>query len=260
MEVFQRFLFQMTPIQNNILMKNIFFICVLISNFSFGQDAKPIKIFKFHPFSLATGSLSVSQEKFNKEATKSTIVGLGLRYINSKSQTYLQNPGFSEVIPQFNKWQGATLSLERRIYVPGFFGSEKNKFLNDDALFGVYFSGGAKVEYNVNTYDNSRVNYVNEPNSSSGKQVKVIDTGTKQYIGVLPNLNMGVQFTLFQNLYTDIQIGGAIRFLSAKTLKSKQDILGDSYYYNGLNKELIGAFVVKEGVQANFNFGLGLRL
>ena len=241
-------------------MKKTLFICLLLANFTFGQDVKPIKIFKFHPFSLATGSLSVSQERFNKEATKSTIIGIGLRYINNKSQTYLQNATFSEVIPQFNKWQGATLSLERRLYVPGFFGSEKNSFLNDKALFGIYFSGGAKMEYNVNNYDNSRVSYVNDPKTSSGTQVKVVDTATKQYIGILPNLNLGVQFTLFQNLYTDIQIGGAIRFLQSKTLKSKQDVTGDNYYYNGLNKELIGAFVIKEGVQANFNFGLGLRL
>ncbi len=241
-------------------MKKAIIFCILLAHSALSQDLKPIKIFKFHPFSLGTGSLSVSQERFNKEATKSTIIGIGLRYVNNKSQTYLQNPGFSEVIPQFNKWQGATLSLERRIYVPGFAGNEKNKFLNEDALFGVYFSGGVKIEYNVNNYDNSRSVFVNEPNSSSGKQIKVIDTGTKQYIGVLPNLNMGVQFTLFQNLYTDIQIGGAIRFLKAKTLKTKQDIAGDSYYYNGLNREFINSFVIKEGVQANFNFGLGLRL
>jgi hypothetical protein len=242
-------------------MKKLIIILSLISLSAYSQEEKRLKIFKFHPFSLITGSLNVSQETFNKENTKSFIVGLGVRYINRKDQTYFQNGTVNEPIPQFNKWQGATLSLERRLYVPGFYGGDKYSFISEKGQFGIYFSGGAKFEYNVNQYDNSRIGYTVDPkNNGSNLQIKVIDQSKTQYLGIMPNINMGMQFTLFQNLYTDIHIGGAIRFLSTKVLESTISNNQDQYYYGSLNREAINTFVIKEGVQANFGFGLGLRL
>jgi hypothetical protein len=242
-------------------MKKLIFILFLISFNTFAQDAKRLKIFKFHPFSLITGSLNVSQETFNTENTKSFIVGLGVRYVNRKDQSYFQNGTINEPIPQFNKWQGATLSLERRLYVPGFFGGDKYSFISEKGQFGIYFSGGAKLEYNVNQYDNSRVGYTVDPKNNSNLQIKITDQSKTQYLGIMPNINMGMQFTLFQNLYTDIHIGGAIRFLSSKVLESKKTNTQDQYYYgNTLSRTAINTFIIKEGVQANFGFGLGLRL
>jgi hypothetical protein len=243
-------------------MKKLIFILSLVSFSSFSQEAKRLKIFKFHPFSLITGSLNVSQETFNKESTKSFIVGLGVRYLNRKEQVSFQNGTVNEVIPQFNKWQGATLSLERRLYVPGFFGGDKYSFISEKGQFGIYFSGGSKFEYNVNQFDNSRVGYVIDPKNNSNLQTKVIDQSKTQYLGIMPNINMGMQFTLFQNLYTDIHIGGAIRFLSSKVLESNKSNTQDQNYYYGntLKREAINTFVIKEGVQANFGFALGLRL
>jgi hypothetical protein len=240
-------------------MKKLILILVLLSTGAIAQENKKMKIFKFHPFSLVTGSMNVSEEIFNKEDTKSFVVGLGVRYVNKKDLISFQNGTNLETIQQFNKWQGTTVSIERRLYVPGFFGGDKSAFATDKGRFGIYFSGGSKFEYNVNSYDNSRQGYINDPKTNSGTTIKVIDQAKTQYIGIVPNLNLGMQFTVFQNLYTEIQIGGAIRFISKKVLESKRENNNDPYY-GSLNREAINAFILKEGVQANFGFGLGLRL
>jgi hypothetical protein len=241
-------------------MKKLLSLLLFLSLSAYSQEAERIKIFKFHPFSLVTGSLNASQEYFSKDQKKSFIVGLGLRYVNRKATQNSYLPGSNSIDP-YNKWQGLNLSLERRFYVPGFYSGENFSFISKKALFGVYLSAGAKLEYNVNEFDNTFINTTFSQQGNTPSYEKIIDTGKYSYLGVVPNLNMGMQFTLFQNLYLDINIGGAIRFIDKTTLRESRNTGSSTYYYNnGLQKEAIETFIIKEGVQGNFGFGLGLRL
>ena len=82
---------------------------------------------------------------------------------------------------------------------------------------------------------------------------------TNSYLSAMPNVNLGIQFTLFQNLYLDAFAGGGIRFISKKQLASDKSnsLVGGSYY--NLGNGLIESFTLKEGVVPNFGFSLGLN-
>jgi hypothetical protein len=79
----------------------------------------------------------------------------------------------------------------------------------------------------------------------------------------MPNMNIGLQFTLFQNLYIDTYIGGGIRFISQKITNQKVDTIptnATNYGYYGVNdNSALTTFIIKEGVQPNFGFALGLN-
>ncbi len=212
---------------------------------------------------MITGSLNFGEEIFNKSRTRSTVLGLGLRYINKNNDIY-DNYGTISTYKQTSKWQGATFSVERRFYVPGFFTGEKYSFLNDKSAFGVYLSPGLKVEYNVNDYDRGSFYYTNDstkPNNQNSKFYQ--NSGRIAYLGIMPNMNIGLQFTIFQNLYIDTYVGGGIRFISQKKSKEKVDTLPanvNSYGYYGPNENgALSTFVIREGVQPNFGFSLGLN-
>jgi hypothetical protein len=239
-------------------MKNIILL-LLLSFGTLAQEKKNLKIFKFHPISLVSGSLNLSQEIFNKELSKSFLVGIGVRYLNLKDIYSYQYGSSSSPINQFNKWQGATLSLERRIYVSGFKEVDKNILMNQKGFFGLYFSGGTKLEYNYNYFDNSRIISKYDPKTSANTEISIIDKGKVKYMGILPNINIGIQITLFQNLYTDINFGGGIRFLN-KNIVSFEKNTYENFYSDSLALETINSFVIQEGVQPNFNFTLGFKL
>lgn len=227
------------------------------------NDEKPLKIFKFQPFSLITGSMNVGQEFFNNSRTRSTVVGIGVRYINRKNDINDYN-GANSPYQQKSKWQGATVSLERRFYVPGFFSGDKYSFINNKSKFGIYLSPGLKVEYNANDYDKGgfyQINDATKPNNVNSKFYQ--NSGKISYLGIMPNMNIGLQFTIFQNLYIDTFIGGGIRFISQKLTNEKIDTVptgGVNFgYYGSVDNGALKAFVIKEGVQPNFGFSLGLN-
>lgn len=247
-------------------MKNL-----LIAIFTFGSIAtiaqqnvdKSLKIFKFQPFSLITGSMNFGEEIFNKSKTRSTVIGLGIRYINRKNDIY-DNYGSVSAYKQSSKWQGATASIERRFYVPGFFSGDKYSFINDKSQFGIYLSPGLKVEYNQNDYDKSSFYQLPDPSKPSNYNSTFYkNSGRISYLGIMPNMNIGLQFTLFQNLYIDTYIGGGIRFISQKITNQKVDTIptnATNYGYYGVNENgALTTFVIKEGVQPNFGFSLGLN-
>ncbi|MCP9761464.1 hypothetical protein [Lacihabitans soyangensis] len=227
------------------------------------NEEKPLKIFKFQPFSLVTGSMNFGEEIFNKSRTRSTVIGLGIRYINRKNDIY-DSYGTISAYKQNSKWQGATFSVERRFYVPGFFSGDKYSFINDKSKFGVYLSPGLKVEYNVNDYDKGGFYYLTDstkPNNMVSKFYR--NSGRISYLGLLPNMNIGLQYTIFQNLYIDTYIGGGIRFLSQKKSKEVKDTVPQNGnftgYYGGNENGALTTFVIREGVQPNFGFALGLN-
>jgi hypothetical protein len=225
------------------------------------QDGKKLKIFKFSPFSLITGSLNSGIEIFNSEKTKSTNLYLGIRYKNQKQNNNNYNyGGFNNSYEQFQKWQGVTLGVDRRLYVPAFQSGDKLKFINENGGFGIYFAPGIKGEYNVNKFDNSAYVQMQDPLNQQQPISKFAEnTGKVQYISIMPNLNIGMQFTLFQNLYIDVFLGGGIRFLNKKVLEEKKDALAQPSYYYGTGDGAIETFITREGVQPNFGFSLGLK-
>jgi hypothetical protein len=240
-------------------MKKYLTVLVFFAMSTANAQDKSLKIFKFQPFSLITGSMNFNQEVFNKARTKSTVYGIGLRYVNKENDVYYYD-NFANSTPytQTNKWQGATAYIDRRFYVPGFFSGDKYTFINEKAKFGVYLSTGLKLEYNINNYDNS--NYVNMPDTSKVSYSYKLSksTGKVSYLGIMPNINIGMQFTLFQNLYIDTYIGGGIRFLSKKIHNEVNEGPRNGYNYY-VNSNAIDTFVTKEGVQPNFGFALGLN-
>lgn len=239
-------------------MKKYLFILLFFAAFLANAQEKNLKIFKFQPFSLITGSMNFNQEIFNNSRTRSTVIGLGLRYVNRENDIYSYDT-FGNSLPytQTNKWQGATASIDRRFYVPGFYSGDKFTFINDKAKFGVYLSAGLKLEYNINNYDNSNYYYVTDSTKLNTYKFSK-NTGKVSYLGIMPNMNIGMQFTLFQNLYIDTFIGGGIRFLSKKISNEVNDGPANGYNYY-VNSSAIETFVIKEGVQPNFGFSLGLN-
>jgi hypothetical protein len=240
-------------------LKKFLFIFLLSISLVFGQNTQAFKLLKFHPISLASGSLNMSEEFFNKKLNKSIIVGLGIRYFNENDIGSYQYGISSSPVNQFNKWQGGSISLEKRIYLPSFSEVEKSFLFSKKNTLGLYFSTGAKVEYNLNSFDNSRVTNKTDPNSGKIVEINIIDQGKNEFWGVLPNLNIGLQFTLFQNLYADIHIGGGIRFLKKNIITSNKNNY-DRFYYDSIRIETINQFIVREGVQGNFGFALGFKI
>lgn len=220
------------------------------------QEKKNHKIFKYHPFSLITGSFNISQEIFNKENTKSTVIGLGIRYVNKEENN---NYSSSMAYEQFNKWQGVSLWVDRRFYVPGFQSGDKYGFDNEKVKFGVYLAPGVKLDYNHNNFDNGYYSTVYNQVGQPIDPVLYVDNGKVNYISVFPNINLGMQFTLFQNLYMDLFIGGGVKFLS-KNILEKNNNENVSYGYSSVTTEAINTFVVREGVRPNFGFSLGINL
>jgi hypothetical protein len=240
-------------------MKKYLTVLVFFAVSTANAQDKSLKIFKFQPFSLITGSMNFNQEVFNKSRTRSTVFGIGLRYVNKENDVYNYD-SFANPTPytQTNKWQGVTASVDRRFYVPGFFSGDKYTFINEKAKFGVYLATGLKLEYNINNYDNS--NYINIPDDDKVNYTFELskNIGKVSYLGIMPNVNIGMQFTLFQNLYIDTYIGGGIRFLSKKINNEVNDGPPNGYNYY-VNSSAIETFVIKEGVQPNFGFALGLN-
>lgn len=236
---------------------------IIFLNNIFAQETKPkpFKIFKFLPFSLITGSLTMSQEKFNTEKNRSTILTLGVRYIKTNQEATNYTSTSQKNIEQFNKWNGGMIGIERRFYVPSFKSGDKTLFLNEKTLFGVYLSTGLRLDYNSNEYDKSNYNYVYDPikpNIQTG--IFEVNTGRVNYIGAMPNMNIGIQFTLFQNLYIDTFIGGGIRFINKKIVRKTQSSNNqNSYFGDNLQIRSTENFMLKEGVQANFGCSLGLK-
>lgn len=224
-------------------------------------EDKPLKIFKFHPFSLVTGSMSFSQEMYNKDKNKSTVISLGLRYINNENIAQDYSYSSAKPIQQHNKWTGGHLSVDRRFYVPAFQNGEKLSFINEKAQFGVYLSTGIKVDFNTNDYDKSFYGSIPDSLKQGGTKIQRIDNAGKiRYLGFMPNMNIGMQFTLFQNLYMDLFIGGGLRIVSKTIISQKQTDYASGYYYNNsIQTGAVENFIVREGVQPNFGFALGLN-
>jgi hypothetical protein len=241
-------------------MKNKYLLFLLLFGVktAFGQETKKEQIFKFHPFSLTTGALGFSNEFLNQEKTRSLVISYAFRYKNNSSDQVDYNASGSSY-EQFNNWKGLALGIDRRFYVPAFQTGDKLGFMPDKSKLGVYLSAGIKAEYNHNDFDKSYFSQIYNNTQGTPNSVFIKNKETNSYLSAMPNVNLGIQFTLFQNLYLDAFAGGGIRFISKKQLASDKsnNSIGGSYY--NLGNGLIESFTLKEGVVPNFGFSLGLN-
>ena len=239
-------------------MKKLLILFVFISTAglpAFSQE-KNTRIFRFNPTQLITSTLSMGYESFNKDLTRSSVFNVGIRY---KSEDYFYNYGVTNPnaapLEPYDYWKGLTASYEYRFYIPSFKKRAPN-FINEDyGQSGVYLSPSLRIDYNNHDYDRTyyepRYNQNPEPSF-----VKVTNTGKINYLGIMPGINMGVQFNIFQRGFIDLYVGGGLRINSVNEI-SKERSSGVDYYSNS---NTITDLVIKEGVRPNggITFGIGI--
>jgi hypothetical protein len=241
-------------------MKKVFtliaLVFVLISR---GQAQEKLKVFKFQPLPLATSMLAFGIESFNEDRTRSTVFNLGIRYKkdNDRNYSYAESSvGGGDFINQFSDWKGIMGSLERRFYVPEFMDKEANMLNQKGSQSGVYFSPSLRIDFNQSDYDRSYYNYIYIPETQTQTSELLANSGKINFIGIMPSLNFGVQFTIFQYAYIDLHIGGGIR-VQWENLVEQQSSGNNSYYREG---GIIEGLVIKEGVQPTGGITFGLKL
>ncbi|WP_304238400.1 hypothetical protein [Jiulongibacter sediminis] len=237
----------------------LFIALLLISSlavFAQQKENKNLKIFKFDPLPLATSALSFGYETFNTDRSRSWEFHLGLRY-KTDDDFYYERPLGTEELEPFADWKGAMVSVERRFYVPQFKDRGPNIFNQEFSQSGVYFAPSVRFDFNQNKYDQSRYEYQYKPEATEADYTLITDTGKVNYASIMPALNFGVQFTIFQYAYLDLHVGGGIRFQS-KNILEQQKTESTYSYYNYDNA--ITNFVLKEGVQPTGGITFGLRL
>lgn len=238
--------------------KQLLLIGLLALSFgTFAQENnKKLTVFKFYPFNLITSSLGLGLESFNAEQNRSTQFTFGVRYRNADATN--NNYYGSGSITNYSKWKGFNVGIERKIFVPTFKTRSKNGV--EKGRYGVYLAPFLRADYNQNDFDNSYYNPVVDPKQTNTYiNEKVTYAGDATYIGIMPGVNIGFEFTLFQNLYIDAYLGGALRMLSkTENLKTGSNTTsgGCCYYYSS---SVIDNWVKKEGVIPNIGLSVGVK-
>jgi hypothetical protein len=235
-----------------LLLSAIYFICLSLNAQTKSIESRPFGTLKFYPLGLVTNSLQLGTEQFNKENNRSLVAILGLRYRKGN-----RNNIFSSSNQGYNNWKGASLLLERRIYIPKF--KFRNHLQKPDQLFGsgVYVAPYLKADYNVNDVDFTV--FKNEVQGGVNKNTYVNTVGKINYFSGTGGINIGYQVTLFQYLYLDMFLGGGLRILN-KNDKTKDTIVGNNGFYESYyNNGAIETFVTREGVVPNGGISIGVR-
>jgi hypothetical protein len=241
--------------------KLLLFLLVAVSSTSFAQQKetsdKNLSVFRFYPFQLITSSLAFGKETFNADRSKSTVLMLGVRYKNWEGTGY--NPQGTG-IDQFNNWQGISAGVERRFYVPSFRTPDKGTFFDNNGSFGVYLAPGLRGDFNQRNYDYSTYMQIYDNEKQITTNSLVTNKQKSNLIGIMPYMNLGLQFTIFQYMYIDMYAGGGLRFLQENiTSQTKSGSGANDYYYNSGNGAL-EEIVLKKGVQPNIGLTIGLKL
>jgi hypothetical protein len=240
--------------QSNILKT----LTILLLSLSTLQAQEKLKIFKFDPLPLVTSALSFGIESFNEDRSRSTEFHLGIRY-KKDNDNYYASPIIINNVPQDyqSDWKGLFASVERRFYVPAFKDKGANFLNQESSQSGVYFSPSLRLDFNNNDYAESVSEYVYNSDTKFDEYVQTARVGNTNYFGIMPAMNFGVQFTLFQYAYIDLHIGGGIRIQSV----DENQIIGPNYSNNyNYNNNAITTFVTKEGVQPTGGITFGLKL
>ncbi len=225
------------------------------------DSTKNLHLFKFNFLQLINSSLSFSYEGFNAENSRSWQVNFGVRYRTDDSYSYAYGNGsdYLGTIENFNDWKGLTLALERRMYIPRLQNGKDEFLMSREGKYGVYFAPALRFDYNHQHYDNSFYEYIYNPQlPNDTKQNLVTDKGKISYLGVMPSMNIGIQFTIFREAYIDCYLGGGLRFQSKNVINQARTPATNGYRnnYPGLMENL----VVNEGVMPTGGITIGVPI
>lgn len=219
------------------------------------EKDKNLTIFKFNPLQLVTSSLSFSVEKFNYEQKRSNNLTIGIRYKDDVQNYYNNNIGANgDIIDNYDTWKGLTAIYERRIYVPRFKEGKPNFINTESSQNGVYLAPSLRVDYTNRSYSNG---YFETKFDNTGNVVgesKIFNAGNVTYLGVMPAINLGIQFSIFQYGYIDLFVGGGVRFQDENI---KDQVVSRNNYYG--NSSAIDELVLREGVRPNGGISIGVK-
>lgn len=236
---------------------SLLIITLAFSSQVFSQDEKNLKIFKFNPLQLVTSSLSFSIESFNKEQSRSNNFTFGLRYKNDPNN-YSFGPVVSpngEVLDQRDDWKGVTGIYERRIYVPKFKEGKPNFINTESSQNGIYLAPSLRLDYTMRDYDLSFFEFQYDSNGRIIGETTNFNSGKATYLGIMPSINLGVQFSIFQYGYIDLFVGGGLRV----QVENEEEIKRSSQNYYGIGSNNITDFVLNQGVLPNVGISVGVR-
>lgn len=242
-------------------MKKLFTLTLLFVSLSvFSQDK--FKIFRFNPGQLVTSTLSMGLESFNESKSHSNIINLGIRYNGRNNFNYygVLSDDQGNVIDQYDTYKGLTLQYEHRFYIPSFI-EGKPSFLNrEHSDYGVYLAPNIRFDYNYHDFDNSYFeNVPSKTNPSIYEFGKVINTGKSSIFGIMPAINLGFQFNVFQYGYVDLYLGGGLRINNEKEIARERS--GSTYANYSISNGAIERFILNEGVipTGGITFGVKIR-
>lgn len=240
-------------------MKKInFLILVLFTSLQvFSQEEKDLKIFKFNPLQLATSSLSFSIENFNKEQDRSNNFTLGLRYRNDANDyNFMQVGRNGEVLEQKDEWIGLTGVYERRFYVPKFKMGKPNFINTESSQNGIYLAPSMRLDYTIRDYNLGNFEFQFDNNGNIISETTNFNSGKISYLGIMPSINLGIQFSIFQYGYIDLFVGGGLRV----QIEDEQEILQNTRgFYSGGNN-IITELVLRQGVRPNGGISIGVKM
>ncbi|MFN3852278.1 MAG: hypothetical protein ACK4NY_22775 [Spirosomataceae bacterium] len=220
--------------------------CILSVSFAQISVVKSQRIVKLYPVELASNSLQIGIEKFNRSKTQSSNLILGFRYkvnwVNGDSN--FQNP-----TENTSNWLGISLNYEKRFYL------STPKVDASSLSHGFYFAPFLRVDYNYRHLDARYFTYTHD---SEGRPVDpnyVIINSRINYFGGTVGSNIGFQVRVFKNIYFDTFLGGGIRLL--KKYEDNLLLAPLSKYYSRDSRNIL-RFVDKAGVVPNAGITLGV--
>jgi hypothetical protein len=235
----------------------LLFITISIGHGAFSQDKeeKNLTIFKFNPLQLATSSLSFSIEKFNQEKSRSSNFTFGVRYRDDDRNNYGSYSPNGTTLDTYDKWKGLTGIYERRIYVPRFKDGRPNFINTESSQNGIYLAPSLRIDYTNRDFKNGGFEYVYDDMGKIISETVNYDSGVATYVGIMPSINLGVQFSIFQYGYIDLFVGGGLR-IQSENIKNQVSDNRYSYY----NSNIITELVLSQGVRPNGGISFGVRI
>lgn len=253
---------RVSKLLTRIIMKKLFttlslVFCASVLIFAQKVPEKNLKIFKFNPFQLATSSLSFSNEYFNTERNRSNVFTLGLRYKSDDDSYYGQSFNTAgEEIQNSNIHKGLTGMYERRFYIPAFRDGKANILNNEGSQYGVYLAPGLRLDYTQNDFNFGYFDTKFDNNGQIISEDRILSSGSSSTLGVMPFINLGIQFNIFQYGYIDLNVGGGLRVNRVISDEGTARNMNGFYYNNGIIEDL----VLREGVLPTGGIAIGVKL
>ena len=227
-------------------------LTLIICSLSHISAQEKLHILKFDPLNLITSSLSFGYETFNEEQTRSWDMHLGFRYNKDLEPNYSYYDSQLPQLDTYDYWKGVQFSVERRMYVPSLKQGKTTKY-------GVYLAPGVKLDLNSNQFDKSFYNPIyKETSPNNPNYEKVTRTGEYTYFSVMPYMNMGFQFSVFQFGYIDFNLGGGVRILNKKVKSENLPNVNSYGYYSSNN--FYENTILKEGVRPTGTITFGIKV